>query len=306
MSFLSVEPQSRVVLETRSNSPVAQIAIQLQIIAESYLAFFQERRRIEATCMWPTVVAEASAQQAFVDILDNDAIKPLRTLKETKDETRKRIEEDLWHGDCHKVSALLRGRREDSRVPGPTMSESEEGLDPPRLGLGSDLPGDDRKIDNSYGSHPAPTVKQIETNPPQASGPMMSKEAESKVETAAPSMKDETSPRIHAAAGGGPKVTGVPDTKVPTKGGVQKYKIWKKCTYHRNVEKDSHAVCKLVAEERRKSVVVVSKPSGGHWGLVSGMVSGSVCGSCRGWDDRQSATDANGEDTTTLVPFALE
>ncbi|KAH9016498.1 hypothetical protein EDB85DRAFT_2207641 [Lactarius pseudohatsudake] len=43
------------------------------------------------------------AQQAFVDILDNDVIKTLRTLKETKDETRKRIEEDLWHGDCRKV-----------------------------------------------------------------------------------------------------------------------------------------------------------------------------------------------------------
>ncbi|KAH9017672.1 hypothetical protein EDB85DRAFT_2015103, partial [Lactarius pseudohatsudake] len=62
-----------------------------------------------------TAVAEASTQQAFVDIVDNDVIKPLRTLKvsqkhlvrkgvpvltirswkETRDETRKRIEEDL-------------------------------------------------------------------------------------------------------------------------------------------------------------------------------------------------------------------
>ncbi|KAH9017970.1 hypothetical protein EDB85DRAFT_1897394 [Lactarius pseudohatsudake] len=131
MSFLSVEPQSRVVLESHSNSLLAQFAIQLRIIVERYLAFFQERRRIEATYIdslrklhrkaktidasfdpraeptttraaWDTVrddlrraVAEASTQQAFVDILDNDVIKPLRTLKETKDETRKRIEEDL-------------------------------------------------------------------------------------------------------------------------------------------------------------------------------------------------------------------
>ncbi|KAH8996989.1 hypothetical protein EDB86DRAFT_3243261 [Lactarius hatsudake] len=151
MSFLSVEPQSRAVLESHSNSLLAQFTIQLRIIVERYLAFFQERRRIEATYVdslrklhrkantidasfdpraeptttraaWDTVrddlkraVAEASTQQAFVDILDNDVIKPLRTLKvsqkhlvrkgvpvltirvwkETKDETRKRIEEDL-------------------------------------------------------------------------------------------------------------------------------------------------------------------------------------------------------------------
>jgi hypothetical protein len=29
----------------------------------------------------PTRVVEANTQQAFVDILDNDVIKPLRTLK---------------------------------------------------------------------------------------------------------------------------------------------------------------------------------------------------------------------------------
>ncbi|KAH9024572.1 hypothetical protein EDB85DRAFT_1870089, partial [Lactarius pseudohatsudake] len=38
---------------------------------------------------------EAKTQQFFVDILDNDVIKPLAALKETKDETRKRIDEDL-------------------------------------------------------------------------------------------------------------------------------------------------------------------------------------------------------------------
>ncbi|KAH8997020.1 hypothetical protein EDB86DRAFT_3155043 [Lactarius hatsudake] len=128
MSFLSVEPQSRAVLESHSNSLLTQFAIQLRIIVEHYLAFFQERRCIEATYVdslqklhrkaktidasfdpraeptttraaWDTVrddlKREASTQQTFVDILDNDVIKPLRTLKETKDETRKRIKEDL-------------------------------------------------------------------------------------------------------------------------------------------------------------------------------------------------------------------
>ncbi|KAH9016198.1 hypothetical protein EDB84DRAFT_1443214 [Lactarius hengduanensis] len=128
MSFLSVEPRG---LESHSNSLLAQFAIQLRIIVERYLAFFQERRRVKATyidslrklhrkakaidasfdprakptttraawdtirddlrrgmhlhtlnCgLWLAAVAEASTQQAFVDILDNDVIKPLRTLK---------------------------------------------------------------------------------------------------------------------------------------------------------------------------------------------------------------------------------
>ncbi|KAH9175094.1 hypothetical protein EDB89DRAFT_2227617 [Lactarius sanguifluus] len=43
----------------------------------------------------PTIVAEAKNRQCFVDILDNDVIKPLGALKETKDETRRRIQEDL-------------------------------------------------------------------------------------------------------------------------------------------------------------------------------------------------------------------
>jgi len=43
MSFLSVEPQSRVVLESHTNSLLSQFDTQLQIIADRYLAFFQER-----------------------------------------------------------------------------------------------------------------------------------------------------------------------------------------------------------------------------------------------------------------------
>ncbi|KAI9453219.1 hypothetical protein BJY52DRAFT_1189777 [Lactarius psammicola] len=126
MSFISVEPQSRVALESHSNSLLAQFTTQVEIIADRYLAFFQERRRIEATYIdslrklyrkaktvdtplnpraertttraaWDksTAVAEANTQQAFVDILDNDVIKPLKTLKESKDRTRRRIEDDL-------------------------------------------------------------------------------------------------------------------------------------------------------------------------------------------------------------------
>ncbi|KAH8986340.1 hypothetical protein EDB92DRAFT_2022602 [Lactarius akahatsu] len=131
MSFLSVEPQSKVVLGSHSNSLLAQFDSQLGVIANRYLAFFRERRLIEATYIdslrklnrkakavdasfdpraeptttraaWDKVrdsleraVAEADTQQAFVDMLDNDIIEPLTTLKKTKDETRKRIEEDL-------------------------------------------------------------------------------------------------------------------------------------------------------------------------------------------------------------------
>ncbi|KAF8265551.1 hypothetical protein EI94DRAFT_1831140 [Lactarius quietus] len=47
MSFLSVEPQSRVVLENYSKSLLVQFDSQLGIIADRYLDFFQERRTIE-------------------------------------------------------------------------------------------------------------------------------------------------------------------------------------------------------------------------------------------------------------------
>ncbi|KAH9016488.1 hypothetical protein EDB85DRAFT_752611 [Lactarius pseudohatsudake] len=128
MSFISVEPQSRVDSESHSNSLLAQIATQRQIVANRYLAFFQERRSIEATYIdslrklhrkaktvdassdpraEPTTTRtawdklrdnldkEANTQQAFVDILDNDVIKPLESLKERKAQRGKQIEEDL-------------------------------------------------------------------------------------------------------------------------------------------------------------------------------------------------------------------
>ncbi|KAH9037697.1 hypothetical protein EDB84DRAFT_1560529 [Lactarius hengduanensis] len=130
MSFISVEPQSRVFLESHSNSLLTQFDIQLEIVADRYLAFFQERRRIEVSYIsslrklhreatvvdapfdpraeptttrtaWDKVrdslegvVAEAKTQQAFVDILDNDVIKPLATLKASQ-ELSKRVEEGL-------------------------------------------------------------------------------------------------------------------------------------------------------------------------------------------------------------------
>jgi hypothetical protein len=43
MSFISVEPQSRVLLESHTNSLLAQFDTQLRILADRYLAFFRER-----------------------------------------------------------------------------------------------------------------------------------------------------------------------------------------------------------------------------------------------------------------------
>ncbi|KAH9008424.1 hypothetical protein EDB83DRAFT_526942 [Lactarius deliciosus] len=126
MSFISVEPQSRVFLKSHSKNLLTQFDIQLEIIADRYLAFFQERIEVsyisslrklhrEATVVdapfdphaeptttrtaWNRVrdslEEEANTQQAFADILDNDVIKPLATLKETESLSRKRVEEGL-------------------------------------------------------------------------------------------------------------------------------------------------------------------------------------------------------------------
>ena len=43
MSFISVEPQPRAVLEGHSNSLLTQFDIRLKTITDRYLAFFQER-----------------------------------------------------------------------------------------------------------------------------------------------------------------------------------------------------------------------------------------------------------------------
>ncbi|KAH9059289.1 hypothetical protein EDB87DRAFT_1622075 [Lactarius vividus] len=117
-SFLSVEPQPRVRLEKHSNSLLIRFDTQLQIIADRYLAFFQERRDIEAiyvdslrelhhkaktvdasfdphaeptttSAAWDKVrdnlEREAKTQQGLVNILDNDVIKPLVALKISRD-----------------------------------------------------------------------------------------------------------------------------------------------------------------------------------------------------------------------------
>ena len=44
-SFISVDPQSRVLLESHTNTLLAQFDTQLQIITDRYLAVFQERSR---------------------------------------------------------------------------------------------------------------------------------------------------------------------------------------------------------------------------------------------------------------------
>ncbi|KAH9032182.1 hypothetical protein EDB85DRAFT_1275814 [Lactarius pseudohatsudake] len=128
MSFMSMEPQSREALETQSKCLLTLFDSHLKIIADRYLAFFQKRRRIEEEYITslrklhreanvvdasfdsraeptPTRAAwdilreglerEASTREAFVSSLDIDVIKPLATLKETGDRTRKRIDKNL-------------------------------------------------------------------------------------------------------------------------------------------------------------------------------------------------------------------
>ncbi|KAF8265566.1 hypothetical protein EI94DRAFT_313647 [Lactarius quietus] len=49
MPSLSVEPVSRSLLEKNTNNLLSQFDTQLKIVEDRYLAFFQERRRIEET-----------------------------------------------------------------------------------------------------------------------------------------------------------------------------------------------------------------------------------------------------------------
>ncbi|KAN0140320.1 hypothetical protein V8E53_002216 [Lactarius tabidus] len=196
MSFISVEPQSRVLLESHTNSLLAQFDTQLRILADRYLAFFRERRRIEATYInslrklyrkaktvdasidrrgEPTTTRtawdnerdnlgrDADVQQAFMDILANDVIKPLEMLK-TRNLIKENLEQSAENYAYHakhsvsklqqaylrkyqpqqdapsanvsqhpqdvpnkrfggKVSGLFRGLREDSRAPEPPSEE---------------------------------------------------------------------------------------------------------------------------------------------------------------------------------------
>ena len=62
MSFISVEPQPRVVLESHSDSLLAQFDTQLRVIADRYLAFFQERFIIIARILHLTLTVRFSGE----------------------------------------------------------------------------------------------------------------------------------------------------------------------------------------------------------------------------------------------------
>ncbi|KAG5653500.1 hypothetical protein H0H81_012710 [Sphagnurus paluster] len=124
-------PPSRPSTSDSSSSPQGPIPLfdaHLRILSDSYISFFQERKRIEETYVesllklhrkiksfdtylddrgelnstrtaWnevrDSVEREAQAREAFCSTLYTDVISPLITLKETQDRTRKRIKEDL-------------------------------------------------------------------------------------------------------------------------------------------------------------------------------------------------------------------
>ncbi|KAH6916798.1 hypothetical protein BKA70DRAFT_1485592 [Coprinopsis sp. MPI-PUGE-AT-0042] len=108
--------------------PVPLFDTHLKRLSDSYLTFFQERKRIEETyidslrrlhrkikavdiylddrgeqpttrSVWSEIVEnverEAQARQAFTSTLSSDVINPLVQLKDTQDRTRKRIKEDI-------------------------------------------------------------------------------------------------------------------------------------------------------------------------------------------------------------------
>ena len=62
MSFLSVEPQSRVVLESYSNSLIAQFDSHIGIIEGRYLAFFRERSLHPVRVLHVTLTVQSSGE----------------------------------------------------------------------------------------------------------------------------------------------------------------------------------------------------------------------------------------------------
>ncbi|KAJ3760577.1 hypothetical protein EV360DRAFT_93483 [Lentinula raphanica] len=111
-----------------TNGPIPLFDVQLRFLSDSYLSFFNERKRIEETYVdsllklyrkiksidsflddrsdmstariaWAevreNVEREAQARQAFLHTLISDIINPLTSLKDTQERTRKRIKEDL-------------------------------------------------------------------------------------------------------------------------------------------------------------------------------------------------------------------
>ncbi|KAF9458728.1 hypothetical protein BDZ94DRAFT_1269896 [Collybia nuda] len=111
----------------QTQGPIPLFDAHLRVLSDSYLSFFQERKRIEEIYVksltklhhkiksvdqylddrdlsttrsaWSevrdNVEREAQAREAFCATLTSDVITPLTVLKETQDRTRKRIKEDL-------------------------------------------------------------------------------------------------------------------------------------------------------------------------------------------------------------------
>ncbi|KXN81114.1 Rho GTPase-activating protein 27 [Leucoagaricus sp. SymC.cos] len=115
-------------LSIATQGPIPIFDIHLRFLADSYIGFFQERKRIEEAYIdslkklhrkakstdayleekgelsttrgaWSEVrdnlEREAQARQAFCATLTTDILNPLTNLKETQERTRKRIKEDL-------------------------------------------------------------------------------------------------------------------------------------------------------------------------------------------------------------------
>ncbi|KDQ54847.1 hypothetical protein JAAARDRAFT_181517 [Jaapia argillacea MUCL 33604] len=112
----------------QTEGPIPLFDLQLRFLTDSYLSFFQERKRVEEAYVdslhklhrkakavdgwlddrgslnttrsaWSeirdNVDREAQTRQAFLATLDADVLNPLTALKETQERTRKRIKEDL-------------------------------------------------------------------------------------------------------------------------------------------------------------------------------------------------------------------
>ncbi|KAH9027952.1 hypothetical protein EDB85DRAFT_78971 [Lactarius pseudohatsudake] len=124
---MSTEPQSRAVLDGHSNGLITQYEIHLKVLADRYLAFFRERKKIEEIYInslrklyhkakavdasfdsiepnttrvaWNEVrdnlERETRTRQVFMNTLTTDVINPLATLKDTQDRARKRVKDDL-------------------------------------------------------------------------------------------------------------------------------------------------------------------------------------------------------------------
>ncbi|KAF8898486.1 hypothetical protein BD779DRAFT_1430902 [Infundibulicybe gibba] len=112
---------------TSTQGPIPLFDVHLRFLSDSYISFFQERKRIEEAYVdsllrlhrkarsmdgsmddrdlsttrsaWgevrDNIEREAQVRQAFLSTLTVDIITPLTTLRETQDRTRKRIKEDL-------------------------------------------------------------------------------------------------------------------------------------------------------------------------------------------------------------------